>query len=74
MKLIDRVGLWLFALYLGCYAGFVGLAAFRADLMALTPWRGINVATLYGFGLIVLAFILAMVYGFCRVPRAEDRT
>lgn len=73
MKSIDRVGLGLFALYLVCYAGFVLLAAFRVDLMAVAPWRGINLATLSGLGLIALAFLLSLVYGCCSMPNSGDR-
>ena len=37
-----------------------------------TPWGGINLAVLWGFALIGLAFVLALIYGFVR--SGEDRT
>jgi len=80
-RLYDRVGLGLFALYLVCYAGFVLIAAFRDDWMLATPLPGVNLAIVYGLGLIALAFVLAMIYGLCRParpttppPRSEERS
>lgn len=61
-----RNGLWLFALYFALYAGFVGLNAFRPSTMT-AEFSGINLAVWYGLGLIIAAFVLAMVYmGLCR--------
>lgn len=56
-----RVGLVLFAVYLAFYAAFVVLVAFAADWMQ-TEIAGVNVAIYSGFGLIVGAFVLALVY------------
>lgn len=61
------IGMVLFVVYLVLYGGFVFLNAFSAETMESTPLPGINLAILYGFGLIIAAFVLAMVYGFlCR--------
>ncbi len=59
-----RLGLVLFSLYLILYAIFVYLTAFRPDVMEWTPSGGPNLAILYGFGLIVAAIVLAMIYGW----------
>jgi uncharacterized membrane protein (DUF485 family) len=62
-----RLGLALFAVYLVFYGGFVLLAAFSPDSLAALPWAGVNLAIWYGFGLIVAALVLALVYGWaCR--------
>jgi len=58
-----KIGLVLFVVYLLCYAGFVGLNAFSPQVMAQTPYPQINLATVYGFGLILLALLLSLVYG-----------
>lgn len=58
-----RLGLWLFGLYVALYGTFVGLNAFYPDLMERTPWLGVNLAIWSGFGLIVVAILLAIVYG-----------
>jgi uncharacterized membrane protein (DUF485 family) len=64
-----RSGLLLFAVYLVFYAGFMGLSTFSPETMKARPLGGINLAILYGFGLIGLAFVLAIVYlVLCRRP------
>lgn len=61
-----RYGIRLFALYLALYAAFVLLSAFRPQVMDLTL-AGINLAVIYGFALIVAAFVLALIYAWlCR--------
>jgi len=59
-----RVGLVLFVIYLILYGGFVFLNAFAAETMEITPLAGVNLAILYGFGLIVVALVLACIYGW----------
>ena len=58
-----RLGLKLFSVYLVLYGGFVLINTFSAETMELTPVAGINLAVLYGFGLIVAALVLALIYG-----------
>lgn len=58
-----RLGLVLFGLYAVCYAAFVLTNAFAAGVMEWTPLAGMNLAVLSGFGLIVLALVLALIYG-----------
>jgi uncharacterized membrane protein (DUF485 family) len=66
-----RLGLVLFAIYLAAYGGFMGLCTFALPTMAEAPW-GVNWAVLYGFGLIVGAFVLAMIYmALCRSEHAD---
>jgi uncharacterized membrane protein (DUF485 family) len=67
-----RIGLVLFFVYLAMYGGFVYLSAFQAEAMESTPVAGLNLAILYGFGLIIAALLLALLYGWlCRESRAE---
>lgn len=62
-----RWGLTLFAVYLAFYSGFVLLAAFSPETLALLPLAGVNLAIWYGFALIVVAVLLALIYGWaCR--------
>ena len=73
----SRIGLSLFAIYLLLYGGFVWLAAFSPETMERTPVAGVNLAIWYGFGLIVAAILLALVYGWaCRSvePKARGAT
>ena len=67
-----RIGLVLFVVYLLLYGGFVLLNAFAADVMERTPLAGVNLAILYGFGLIIAALVLALLYGFlCQEEPAD---
>jgi uncharacterized membrane protein (DUF485 family) len=59
----SRLALSLFSIYLLLYGGFVLLNTFVPSAMEITPWAGINVAVLYGFGLILAAVVLALIYG-----------
>lgn len=59
----QKAGLVLFAIYLIVYGGFVLLNAFAPDVMQRQPIAGVNLAVIYGFGLILSAFGLAMIYG-----------
>lgn len=64
-----RIGLILFAIYCALYMGFMLLNVFDPALMEITPWAGVNLAILYGFGLIVAALVLALVYAWlCKRP------
>lgn len=66
-----RMGVLLLAVYVVFYGGFMALSAFWPAAMGKTPTGGANVAVLYGFGLIVLALFLALVY--MRVCRKSGR-
>ena len=57
-----RHGMRLFLIYLLFYAGFVGLNAFAPQKMGGEFVFGINLAIVYGCGLIVLAMVLALIY------------
>ena len=70
-----RVGLVLFAIYLALYAGFVLITAFSANTMEQVVLAGLNLAIVYGFGLIIAAVILALIYGMvCKSEPNEVRT
>ena len=58
-----RIGLVLFGVYAVCYAAFVLTNAFAAEWMDAVPLAGLNLAVLWGFALIVLALVLALIYG-----------
>ena len=65
----------LFVVYLFFYLGFVLINAFAADVMETITLAGLNLAIVYGFGLIAAAFVLAMIYGvLCRSEPLESGT
>jgi len=57
-----RLGLVLFVVYLALYLGFMGIATFKYELFGSTPFGGVNLAILYGMGLIIAALVLAVIY------------
>jgi uncharacterized membrane protein (DUF485 family) len=62
-----RYGAVLFLVYLLLYGGFVVINAFNPDVMDTVVLAGVNLAVIYGLGLILAAFVLALVYGWlCR--------
>jgi uncharacterized membrane protein (DUF485 family) len=62
-----RLGLILFVVYLLLYLGFVLTSALATDVMEITVIAGLNLAIVYGFGLIFAALALALIYGLlCR--------
>ena len=66
-----RLGLWMFLVYCIVYAGFVILNSVSPKLMAMAVGR-LNLAIVYGFGLIVLALVMALIYNTL-TSRAEER-
>jgi uncharacterized membrane protein (DUF485 family) len=74
-----RYGLILFSIYLLLYAAFMVINTFFPALMDWVPAAGVNLAVWYGFGLILAALILALVYAWlCRASakapaNGEDR-
>lgn len=67
-----RVGMVLFGVYLLLYGGFVLINAFSPSTMELTPIAGVNLAILCGFVLIVVALLLALLYGWICRDAAPD--
>ena len=57
-----RVGMTLFILYVFFYVGFMVLTAFYPEKMKEPAAMGVNLAIVYGMGLIFLAFVLAILY------------
>jgi len=56
-----RIGIWMFILYTLTYAGFIAINTVKPTLMEVT-FGGLNLAMVYGIGLIVFAFVLALIY------------
>jgi uncharacterized membrane protein (DUF485 family) len=62
-----RLGLWMFLFYSLFYAGFVAINLLSPLLMEKQVFLGLNFATVYGFALIIVALVEALIYdGMCR--------
>ena len=70
-KYKTRLGLWMFLIYCIVYAGFVVFNSVMPDMMART-FGNLNLAIVYGFGLIALALIMAFTYNALS-SRAEEK-
>ncbi len=57
-----RLGLALFVVYFALYAGYIGISTYAPAAMAAPAFGGVNLAIVYGFALIVVALVLAVVY------------
>ena len=58
----SKLGVRLFFIYLICYAGFVIIGVFKYELLSITVFAGLNLALVYGIGLIVFAVIMGIIY------------
>ncbi len=66
-----RLGLWMFLSYLLFYISFVAINLISPLTMAKIVFAGLNLATVYGFALIIVALIEALVYDWlCRRKEA----
>lgn len=58
----SKLGVILFIFYSIVYAGFVTIGVVNYELMGKILIGGQNLAVIYGFGLIVLAIVLGLIY------------
>ena len=58
-----KLGLWMFSFYLLLYGGFIVINVVNPKLMS-TDIGSLNLAIVYGFSLIIIAFIMALIYNF----------
>ena len=67
-----RLGIWMFIFYSIFYASFVAINLLNPLAMGAIVFLGMNLATVYGFALILVALIEALVYdAMCRKKEAE---
>jgi uncharacterized membrane protein (DUF485 family) len=58
-----RLGVYMCIFYALVYGGFLAINLLSPKTMAaITPVFGLNVACVYGFGLIIFALVLALIY------------
>ena len=67
-----RLGIWMFLFYSLFYAGFVAINLLFPLAMGQIILFGLNLATVYGFALIIVALIEALIYdAMCRKKEKE---
>lgn len=57
-----RLGVVLFVVYLLIYAGFVAINTLSPETMAAEVFLELNLAVVYGIGLILLAIVMGVIY------------
>ena len=58
-----RLGVWMFLIYTIVYVGFVMTNVLtEGRAMQIIVFMGLNLAVVYGIGLIVFALVLALIY------------
>jgi uncharacterized membrane protein (DUF485 family) len=57
-----RLGVQMFIVYALVYAGFVLINIIKPVLMEKEIIFGLNLAVVYGFGLIILAIVMGVIY------------
>ena len=70
----SKLGIYMFIIYAVIYAGFVVVNVARPTLMEKHIMFGLNLAVVYGFGLIVFALILALIYNHLCTVREKHHT
>jgi uncharacterized membrane protein (DUF485 family) len=66
-----RLGVWMLLGYAAIYVGFVAINLMAPALMETAVLFDLNLAVVYGFGLIALALVLAIIYN--RMCLVEER-
>ncbi|MFW6366202.1 MAG: DUF485 domain-containing protein [Spirochaetota bacterium] len=67
-----RTGIVLFVVYCLVYTGFIVINTFTPGLMETIVFLGLNLAVVYGFGLIITAILMGIVYNYL-CTRMENR-
>lgn len=67
-----KLGTRMFFVYAMIYAGFVLINIIKPVLMEKEIVFGLNLAVVYGFGLIILSLILALIYNAFCIKKEKD--
>ncbi len=68
----SKLGVRMFFVYAVIYAGFVAINILSPLTMEKTVMMGLNLATVYGFGLIVFALVLALIYNYACSKKEKE--
>lgn len=70
----QSIGVWMFLLYAVIYAAFVAINLLKPLWMEKTVFLGLNLAVVFGFGLIAFALIEALIYNhMCGKHEADNK-
>jgi uncharacterized membrane protein (DUF485 family) len=60
----SRLGVILFWVYLFVYTGFVVIGTLSPKTLGMELLGGLNLAIIYGMGLIILAAVMGLIYNY----------
>ena len=60
----SKLGVYLFIFYTLVYAGFIVINVMNPKLMGVKVIAGLSLAGVYGFGLIILAIVMGLIYNY----------
>jgi uncharacterized membrane protein (DUF485 family) len=58
----SKLGVWMFVIYSIVYGGFVAIGVLNYELMGKEVIGELNLSVVYGFGLIIFAIVLGLIY------------
>jgi uncharacterized membrane protein (DUF485 family) len=58
----SNIGVWMTLLYSIVYGGFVLVSVFTPAWLGVSVFMGLNLAIVYGLGLILIALVFALIY------------
>lgn len=67
-----RTGVYLFIIYVLVYIGFIAINVVSPKTMGMKIFAGLNLAVVYGFGLIVLAFVMGLIYDYLCTKKENE--
>nr|WP_321399516.1 DUF485 domain-containing protein [uncultured Desulfobacter sp.] len=67
-----KLGLWLFLVYVLVYIGFIAINVASPETMEVKIFAGQNLAVVYGFGLIILAFVMGIIYDMLCTNKEDE--
>lgn len=67
-----KLGVYMFFIYVLIYAGFIVINVANPKAMELIMFAGLNLAVVYGFGLIVLAIVMGLIYNHLCTKKEDE--
>ena len=70
----QSLGIKLFIVYALIYAGFVAITTIQPEVLEKDIFLGLNLAVVYGMGLIILAIVMGLIYHFICSKKEDEMT
>jgi len=67
-----KIGILMFTFYSLVYAGFIIINTVAPKVMSIPVLFGVNLAIVYGVGLILLAIVLGLIYNFLCTKKEDE--